>query len=53
MTVRTKVVEGKVQGHFSFECSQCGPCGGNYPTVEDAHRYADIHTKLPHPKEAS
>jgi hypothetical protein len=46
----TKVVEGKVQGRFSFECIVCGYCGGNYATREEAQKYADLHANMKAPE---
>lgn len=46
MTVTTKVVEGKIPGRFSYECSRCGYCGGNYSTREMAQQFADLHQSM-------
>jgi hypothetical protein len=46
----TRVVEGKKQGCFSFECSKCGYCGGNYPTRQDAQMYATLHQDMDVPE---
>jgi hypothetical protein len=48
--VVTKVVEGKMRGRFSYECSKCGYCGGNYATREEAQKYADIHRDMKAPE---
>jgi hypothetical protein len=49
MSVLTvQVVDGRAPDRFSFECSLCGHCGGNYTTREQAQTYADIHREMPH-----
>lgn len=50
MTVTTAVVEGKLQGRFSYKCSKCGYCGGNYATWAEAQRYADLHQAMKAPE---
>jgi hypothetical protein len=50
MAVTTFVVEGKLPGRFSFTCSKCGYCGGNYATREEAQRYADLHRDMKAPE---
>ena len=50
VVVKTWVVEGKMQGRFSYQCEVCGYCGGNYATQKQAQVYADIHAAMQVPE---
>jgi len=37
-----------VRSTWCFRCSDCGECGGNYPSENIAEKYARIHVTKPH-----